>query len=242
MVILNFLYHADKIIAKSKKVAAKMLEGKPEDIDFKAGEFILKNSNKKKTIGEIAFACYLPGTFGDVKSPLPEGVEPGLIETSFFDPSNFSFPSGTHICEVEVDEETGETKLVKYTVVDDFGTVINPLVVEGQVYGGVAQGVGQALYENAHYDESGQLTSASYMDYTMPRADNFPQIALDYTCTPATSNPLGAKGCGEAGTIAAPAAVMNAVIDAIGTDVSMPATSEKIWKILKKNGSKKAAA
>ena len=116
------------------------------------------------------------------------------------------------------------------------------MIVEGQVCGGVAQGVGQALYENAHYDESGQLTSASYMDYTMPRADNFPQIKLDYTCTPATSNPLGAKGCGEAGTIAAPAAVMNAVIDAVGSDVSMPATAEKVWKVLKKNGSKKAAA
>ena len=135
-----------------------------------------------------------------------------------------------------------KTNVVKYTVVDDFGTIINPLVVEGQVYGGVAQGVGQALYENAHYDESGQLTSASYMDYTMPRADNFPQIKLDYTCTPATSNPLGAKGCGEAGTIAAPAAVMNAVIDAVGTDVSMPATAEKVWKAIKKNNSKKAAA
>jgi len=232
----------DKIIKKGKKVAAKMLEGKPEDIDFKDGEFILKNSNKKKTIGEIAFACYLPGTFGDVKSPLPEGVEPGLIETSFFDPSNFSFPAGSHICEVEVDEETGETKVVKYTVVDDFGTIINPLVVEGQVYGGIAQGVGQALYENAHYDEAGQLITASYMDYTMPRADNFPQIKLDYTCTPATSNPLGAKGCGEAGTIAAPAAVMNAVIDAVGVDVSMPATSEKVWKALNKKSSKKAAA
>jgi len=232
----------DKIIKKGKKVAAKMLEGKPEDIDFKDGEFILKNSNKKKTIGEIAFACYLPGTFGDVKSPLPEGVEPGLIETSFFDPSNFSFPAGSHICEVEVDEETGETKVVKYTVVDDFGTIINPLVVEGQVYGGIAQGVGQALYENAHYDEAGQLITASYMDYTMPRADNFPQIKLDYTCTPATSNPLGAKGCGEAGTIAAPAAVMNAVIDAVGVDVSMPVTSEKVWKALNKKSSKKAAA
>ncbi len=232
----------DKIIEKGKKVAAKMLEGKPEDIDFKAGEFILKNSNKKKTIGEIAFACYLPGTFGSVNSPLPEGVEPGLIETSFFDPANFSFPAGSHICEVEVDEETGETKLVKYTVVDDFGTIINPLVVEGQVYGGIAQGVGQALYENGHYDESGQLTTASYMDYTMPRADNFPQIKIDYTCTPATSNPLGAKGCGEAGTIAAPAAVMNAVIDAVGSDVSMPATAEKVWKTLKKNNSKKVAA
>jgi len=232
----------DKIIEKGKKVAAKMLEAKPEDVDFKGGEFIVKNSNKKKTIGEIAFACYLPGTYGDIKSPLPEGVEPGLVETSFFDPSNFSFPSGTHICEVEVDQDTGETKVVKYTVVDDFGTIINPLVVEGQVHGGVAQGIGQALYENAHYDESGQLITASYMDYTMPRADNFPEIKLGFTSTPATSNPLGAKGCGEAGTIAAPPAVMNAVIDAIDTDISMPATSEKVCNALQKNKKDKEAA
>jgi len=232
----------DKIIEKGRKVAAKMLEAKPEDVDFKDGEFIVKNSNKKKTIGEVAFACYLPGTFGDIKSPLPEGVEPGLMETSFFDPSNFSFPAGSHICEVEVDQDTGETKVVKYTVVDDFGTVINPLIVEGQVHGGVAQGIGQALYENAHYDESGQLITASYMDYTMPRADNFPEIKLGFTSTPATSNPLGAKGCGEAGTIAAPAAVMNAVIDAIDTDVSMPATSEKVCNALQKNKKNKEAA
>jgi len=232
----------DKIIEKGKKVSAHMLEGKPEDIEFKSGEFVLKNSNKKKTIGEIAFACYLPGQYGEVKSPLPAGVEPGLKETAFYDPVNFSFPAGTHICEVEVDQETGETKVAKYTAVDDFGTIINPLIVEGQVYGGLAQGIGQALYENGHYDESGQLTTASYMDYTMPRADNFPQFKLDFTTTPATSNPLGAKGCGEAGAIAAPPAVMNAVIDAVGTDVSMPATAEKVWKALKKKDSKKVAA
>ena len=232
----------DKIIEKGRKVAAKMLEAKPEEVEFKDGEFIVKNSNKKKTIEEIAFACYLPGTYGDIKSPLPEGVEPGLVETSFFDPSNFSFPSGTHICEVEVDQDTGETKVVKYTVVDDFGTIINPMIVEGQVHGGVAQGIGQALYENTHYDESGQLTTASYMDYTMPRADNFPEFKLGFTSTPATSNPLGAKGCGEAGTIAAPAAVMNAVIDAIDTDISMPATSEKVCNVLKKNKKNKEAA
>jgi len=232
----------DKIIEKGRKVAAKMLEAKPEEVEFKDGEFIVKNSNKKKTIGEIAFACYLPGTYGDIKSPLPEGVEPGLVETSFFDPSNFSFPSGTHICEVEVDQDTGETKVVKYTVVDDFGTIINPMIVEGQVHGGVAQGIGQALYENTHYDKSGQLTTASYMDYTMPRADNFPEFKLGFTSTPATSNPLGAKGCGEAGTIAAPAAVMNAVIDAIDTDISMPATSEKVCNVLKKNKKNKEAA
>jgi len=232
----------DKIIEKGKKVAAHMLEGKPEDVDFKSGEFILKNSNKKKTIGEIAFACYLPGQYGEVKSPLPAGVEPGLKETSFYDPINFSFPAGSHICEVEVDYDTGETKVVKYTAVDDFGTIINPMIVEGQVYGGLAQGIGQALYENGYYDESGQLTTASYMDYTMPRADNFPRFKLDFTTTPATSNPLGSKGCGEAGAIASPPAVMNAVIDAVGTDVSMPATAEKVWKALKKNGSKKVAA
>ncbi len=232
----------DKIIEKGKKVAAHMLEGKPEDIEFKDGDFILKNSNKKKTIGEIAFACYLPGQYGEIKSPLPAGMEPGLKETSFYDPVNFSFPAGTHICEVEIDQDTGETKVVKYTAVDDFGTIINPLIVEGQVHGGLAQGIGQALYENSHYDSSGQLTTASYMDYTMPRADNFPQFKIDYTTTPATSNPLGSKGCGEAGAIAAPPAVMNAVVDAIGTDISMPATAEKVWKVLKKVGFKREAA
>ena len=218
------------------------MEAKPEDVDFKAGEFIVKNSNKKKTIGEIAFACYLPGQYGEIKSPLPPGVEPGLKETAFYDPINFSFPAGTHVCEVEVEENTGVTKVVKYTAVDDFGTVINPMIVEGQVHGGIVQGIGQALYENGYYDKSGQLITASYMDYTMPRADDFPHFEIDYTSTPATSNPLGAKGCGEAGAIAAPPAVMNAVIDAIGTDVSMPATSEKVWKALKKSGSNKVAA
>jgi carbon-monoxide dehydrogenase large subunit len=232
----------DKIVEKGKKVAAHMLESKPEEIDFKGGEFVVKNSNKKKTIGEIAFACYLPGQYGEIKSPLPAGVEPGLKETAFYDPVNFSFPSGTHICEVEVDKNTGETKVVAYTAVDDFGTVINPMIVEGQVHGGVAQGIGQALYENAHYDESGQLITASYMDYTMPRADNFPEIKVGFTSTPATSNPLGAKGCGEAGAIAAPPAVMNAVVDAIGTDISMPATSEKVCNLLQKVKKGKEAA
>ena len=232
----------DKIVEKGKKVAAHMLESKPEEIDFKDGEFVVKNSNKKKTIGEIAFACYLPGQYGEIKSPLPAGVEPGLKETAFYDPVNFSFPAGTHICEVEVDKNTGETKVVAYTAVDDFGTVINPMIVEGQVHGGVAQGIGQALYENAHYDESGQLTTASYMDYTMPRADNFPEIKVGFTSTPATSNPLGAKGCGEAGAIAAPPAVMNAVVDAIGTDISMPATSEKVCNVLQKVKKGKEAA
>ncbi len=232
----------DKIIDKGKKVAAHMLEANPEDVEFKEGEFVVKGSNKKKTIGEIAFACYLPGQYGEIKSPLPEGVEPGLKETAFYDPVNFSFPAGSHICEVEVDQTTGETNIAAYTAVDDFGTVINPMIVEGQVHGGVAQGIGQALYENAFYDKSGQLITGSFMDYAMPKADNFPEIKIDYTCTPATSNPLGSKGCGEAGAIAAPPAVMNAVIDAIGTDISMPATAEKVWEACNKNKKSNAKA
>ena len=219
-----------------------MLEVNESDVEFKDGEFIVAKSNQKKTIGEVAFACYLPGTYGEVKSPLPEGEEPGLKETSFFDPGNFSFPAGSHICEVEVDPDTGNTEVVKYTAVDDFGTIINPLIVEGQVHGGLAQGIGQALYENCHYDDTGQLVTASYMDYTMPRADNFPEFNLGFTCTPATSNPLGTKGCGEAGAIAAPPAVMNAVMNAVGTEVSMPATAEKVWKACQKRNKSNSKA
>jgi carbon-monoxide dehydrogenase large subunit len=233
-----------KIVTKAKKVAAKMLEASEDEVEFKDGEFIVAKSNKKKTIGEVAFACYLPGVRDEVKSPLPEGEEPGLKETSFFDPANFSFPAGSHIAEVEIDPETGDVKLEKYTAVDDFGTIVNPLVVEGQVHGGLAQGIGQALYENAHYDETGQLTTASYMDYTMPRADNFPELQLGFTCTKATTNPLGVKGCGEAGSIAAPPTVMNAVINALdGQEISMPATAEKVWnacKELKKSNAEAA--
>ena len=211
-----------------------MLEASEEDVEFKDGEHVVAKSNKKKTIGEIAFASYLPGVRDEVKSPLPEGEEPGLIESSFFDPANFSFPAGSHIAEVEIDPETGHVKLDKYTAVDDFGTIVNPTIVEGQVHGGLAQGIGQALTENAEYDESGQLITASYMDYTMPRADNFPEFQLGFTCTKATTNPLGVKGCGEAGAIAAPPTVMNAVINALGGhEIQMPATAEKVWKACK---------
>ena len=233
-----------KIVAKGKRVAAKMLEASEDEVEFKDGEFVVAKSNKKKTIGEVAFACYLPGVRDEVKSPLPEGEEPGLKETSFFDPANFSFPAGSHIAEVEIDPETGDVKLDKYTAVDDFGTIVNPTIVEGQVHGGIAQGVGQALTENAEYDESGQLITASYMDYTMPRADNLPDFQLGFTCTKATTNPLGVKGCGEAGSIAAPPTVMNAVINALGgQEISMPATAEKVWKAckqMKKNDAKAA--
>jgi len=233
-----------KIVEKGKRVAAKMLEANPEDVEFNNGEFVVAKSNKKKTIGEVAFACYLPGVRDEVKSPLPEGEEPGLKESAFFDPANFSFPAGSHIAEVEIDPETGDVKLEKYTAVDDFGTIVNPTIVEGQVHGGLAQGIGQALTENAEYDETGQLITASYMDYTMPRADNLPNFNLGFTCTKATTNPLGVKGCGEAGAIAAPPTVMNAVINALdGQEIQMPATSEKVWqacKNLKKTKNKAA--
>ena len=226
-----------KIVAKGKRVAAKMLEVSEDEVEFKDGEFVVAKSNKKKTIGEIAFACYLPGSRdSDFKSPLPEGEEPGLKETSFFDPANFSFPAGSHIAEVEIDPDTGDVKLDKYTAVDDFGTIVNPTIVEGQVHGGLAQGIGQALTENAEYDASGQLITASYMDYAMPRADNFPEFQLGFTCTKATTNPLGVKGCGEAGSIAAPVTVMNAVINALnGREIQMPATAEKVWRACKEN-------
>ena len=226
-----------KIVAKGKRVAAKMLEVSEDEVEFKDGEFVVAKSNKKKTIEEIAFACYLPGSRdSDFKSPLPEGEEPGLKETSFFDPANFSFPAGSHIAEVEIDPDTGDVKLDKYTAVDDFGTIVNPTIVEGQVHGGLAQGIGQALTENAEYDASGQLITASYMDYAMPRADNFPEFQLGFTCTKATTNPLGVKGCGEAGSIAAPVTVMNAVINALnGREIQMPATAEKVWRACKEN-------
>jgi carbon-monoxide dehydrogenase large subunit len=173
--------------------------------------------------------------------PLSE-MEPGLDQRSFYDPINFTYPAGTHICEVEVDPDTGVTEVVKFTAVDDFGNVVNPMIVEGQVHGGITHGIGQALYEKAHYDDEGQLVTASYMDYVMPHADNVPSYQLAYTNTPCTHNPLGVKGCGEAGAIAAPAAVINAITDAIGVRVlDMPATPEKVWNKINSAASSQAA-
>ncbi len=218
---------ADKIIEKGKKIAAHLMEVSVEDIEYQSGVFSVAGTDKSKTIGEIAFAAYVPHNY-----PLEE-LEPGLDETGFFDPTNFTFPSGTHICEVEVDPQTGVVEILDWVAVDDFGTVLNPLIVDGQVHGGIAQGVGQALYENCVYDpESGQLVTGSYMDYCMPRADNLPSIQLETTDIPCPHNPLGAKGCGEAGAIASPAAVINAVVNAIGVDIDMPATPERIWRAL----------
>jgi aerobic carbon-monoxide dehydrogenase large subunit len=166
-----------------------------------------------------------------VPTNYPTDIEPGLSEKAFYDPANFTFPAGAHIAEVEIDPETGVVDVVSFVAVDDFGNVINPMIVEGQVHGGIAQGIGQALLEHGIYDESGQLLTGSFMDYCMPRADNLPSFTVDMTVTPCTHNPLGVKGCGEAGAIGAPAAIMNAVTDALKVkDVAMPATPERVWR------------
>jgi len=214
----------DKVIEKGRKIAAHLLEASVDDIEFDRGSFRVAGTDKAKSIGEIAFAAYVPHNY-------PEGVEPGLDETAFYDPANFTYPAGMHVAEVEIDPETGDTEIVDWVAVDDFGTVINPMVVEGQIHGGIAQGVGQALLEEGVYDSDGQLVTGSYQDYCMPRADDLPSFRIGMIETPCPHNPLGAKGCGEAGTIAAPAALMNAITDALGTDeISMPATREKVWR------------
>ena len=219
---------ADKVIEKGRKVAAHLLRTDPDNIEFEAPVYRMKNSNESKTFQEIAFAAY-------VNHDYPDDLEPGLAEKAFYDPGNFTYPAGTHICEVEIDPDTGVTKIVQFVAVDDFGNLINPMIVEGQVHGGIAQGVGQALLEQAVYDDAGQLITGSYMDYCMPRADDLPNFTVGMTCTPCTHNPIGAKGCGEAGAIGSPPAVINAVLDAIGeTDMDMPATPERVWSMLKR--------
>ncbi len=226
----------DKVIAKGKKVAAYALEASEGDIDFKDGRFSVKGTDKSLAFGEVALQAYIAHKFSG------QQLEPGLKETSFYDPTNFTFPAGVHICEVEIDPETGVTKIDRWTAVDDFGVVINPMIVEGQVHGGIAQGVGQALLEGAHYNADGQLVTASYMDYTMPRADDLPSFAVGTTSTPCPSNPLGIKGCGEAGAIAAPPAVINAITDALGHEnIAMPATPLRVWKAAQQSQRKLAA-
>ena len=218
----------DKIVDKGRKIAAHALEASEADIDFDAGEFRIKGTDKKLGFGDVALSAYVPHNY-----PLDK-LEPGLDENAFYDPPNFTFPAGCHICEVEVDPETGRSRVVKWTAVDDFGKVINPMIVDGQVHGGIAHGVGQALLENCVYDEeSGQLLTGSLTDYCIPRADDLPSFQVDTTETPCPHNPLGVKGCGEAGAIAAPAALINAITDAIGVPhVDMPATPEKVWAAL----------
>jgi len=221
----------DKIVAKGKKIAAHLMEAAETDIEFDRGVFKVAGTDKQKTIGEVAFAAYVPHNY-----PLDK-LEPGLNENAFYDPTNFTFPAGSYVCEVEIDPDTGVTKVVKFTAVDDFGKIINPMIVEGQVHGGLTQGIGQALTENCRYDpETGQLLSGSFTDYCIPRADDVPSYDLDTRETPCTHNPLGVKGCGEAGAIGAPAAVMNAITDALGVrDLPMPATAETVWKVIRAN-------
>ena len=216
---------SEKIIAKARRIAAHQMQTDAENVAFEDGAFI--SGNQRMTLQEAAFASYVPADY-------PPDLEPGLSEKAFYDPQNFTYPAGTHIAEVEIDKETGVVRLVNFVAVDDFGTVINPMIVDGQVHGGVAQGAGQALLEHGIYDGDGQLVTGSYMDYCLPRADDLPDFVVDTTLTPCTHNPLGAKGCGEAGAIGSPAAIINAVTDALGLkDIAMPATSEQLWRRLR---------
>jgi len=225
----------DKIIEKGRKIAAHLLEASEGDVEFKDGNFTVKGTDRAKSIGEIVFEAYVP-------HHLPPGlVEPGMEETAFYDPANFTYPAGCYVCEVEVEPDTGIVRIDRFIAVDDFGKVINPMIVEGQVHGGLAQGIGQALTEGCVYDDNGQLLSASYMDYGMPKAGDVPRFEVALTETPCTHNTLGVKGCGEAGAIGAPPAVMNAITDAIGVRIDMPATPEKVWRALQSRQMPQAA-
>jgi aerobic carbon-monoxide dehydrogenase large subunit len=226
----------DKIEAKAKKVAGHVLEASDQDIEFKDGKFTVKGTDKSIDFVSVALNAYSAHKFNG------QELEPGLKETAFWDPPNFTFPAGVHICELEVDPQTGIVSIDRWTAVDDFGKLINPMIVEGQIHGGVAHGIGQALMEGAHYDADGQLLTASYMDYCMPRADDLPSFKVDTIETVCPSNPLGVKGCGEAGAIASPPAVINAITDALGhEDVAMPATPQVVWRAAQKAVAKRAA-
>lgn len=225
----------DKVEIKAKKIAAHVLEASDEDIVFEGGQATVAGTDKSMGWHEIGLAAYTAHN-------LPDGMEPGLKESAFYDPSNFTFPAGTYICEVEIDPETGVTEIIQFTASDDFGTTINPMIVEGQVHGGVAQGIGQALMENVAYDDAGQLLSGSYMDYCMPRADDLPSFSVHHHATVCPSNPLGIKGCGEAGAIGSPPAVINAITNAIGNNnLTMPATPAKVWAAIQETSTTIAA-
>ena len=226
----------DKIIAKGKKIAAHLMEAAVEDVEFKDGRFSVAGTDKSKALVDVSVAAYVPHNY-----PIDE-LEPGLEETAFYDPKNFTYPGGCHVCEVEIDPESGSVAVVGFWAVDDVGRVVNPMIVEGQVQGGIAQGIGQALLEACVYNGDGQLLSGSMMDYTMPRADNLPNISVGTEVTLCTHNPLGVKGCGEVGAIGSPPAVIGAVCDALGiAHMDMPATPQKIWKTLAAAAAPRAA-
>jgi carbon-monoxide dehydrogenase large subunit len=220
----------NKIIDKATKIVAHILEASESDIEFKDGKFTVSGTDREMAFGEVSLAAYVPHNY-----PIEE-LEPGLDENAFYDPLNFSYPAGCHICEVEIDPETGDVDITNFTAVDDVGRVINPMIVEGQVHGGVAQGIGQALLEGCVYDDSGQLLTGSYMDYTMPRADNLPNLNVGTQSVLGASNPLEVKGVGEVGAIGSPPAVINAILDALAPlgvdDISMPATPAKVWQAI----------
>ncbi|HAP62854.1 MAG TPA: carbon monoxide dehydrogenase, partial [Cytophagales bacterium] len=218
----------DKVLEKGKKIAAHKLEANEDDLEYAEGKWTVKGTDKSIGFGDVALTAYVPHDY-------PADLEPGLDFSSFYDPANFTYPFGCHVAIVEVDKETGETKLKRFIAVDDVGNVINPMIVDGQIHGGLAQGIGQALYEGAVYDESGQLLSGSYMDYTMPRADDLPSFEVERQVTPCPHNPLGVKGAGEAGCIGSTPAVVNAVIDALWSgghqvkDIQMPLIPQRVW-------------
>ena len=221
----------EKIKDKARRLAAHQLEASEEDIVYEDGKLFVKGAPATaKTFPEIALAAHMA-------SSLPEGMEPGLEALSYFDPKNFTWPFGTHVAIVQVDPDTGEVKLLRYIAVDDVGKVINPMIVDGMVHGGVAQGIGQALMEEAIYDEGGQLLTGSMMDYALPTAEDLPSFELERTETPSTTNPLGIKGAGETGTIASSPAVVNAVVDALSPfgvkHIDMPTTAEKVWRLIR---------
>ena len=222
---------ANKIISKAKKIAAHLLEASDADIELKDGKFSVAGTDKSIDWGSVCLAAYVPHNY-----PLAD-LEPGLEETAFYDPANFTYPAGAYACEVEVDPDTGKVTICSFAAADDFGNIVNPMIVDGQVHGGIGQGIGQALLESTTYDENGQLLTGSYMDYAMPRADDVPFYKVDHSCqTPCTHNPLGVKGCGEAGAIGSPPAVVNAVIDALHrggmthvTHIDMPVSPSRVW-------------
>jgi carbon-monoxide dehydrogenase large subunit len=221
---------ADKVLDKARPIAAHMLEASEDDLEFSEGRFSVRGTEKGVTIQEIASAAW-------TAHALPDGVEASLDSDATFDPETFSFPHGTHLCAVEVDTETGQVTLSKYVAVDDIGVIVNPLIVAGQVHGGLAQGIAQALWEDAVYDESGTLVSASFVDYTIPSAADVISFDIDHTCSPSTTNTLGTKGVGEAGTIASTPAVVNAIIDALRpmgiNDITMPCTPHRVWSAIR---------